>query len=1047
MHTGYVELLNYWRDSLIDAERVDDELPEEVLEITSEELRAGKISKESLSEEAVKRLGLKVEEAEKPGNEQPARVLVCPVQLQGKAQHGQKKKKDRALLWIPADLTSELELRPRQGKYPWISRKLLEPALGEVADLTVGRLDDVEKFIQENSPEIACTDWQGLLEYGQKMLKAVVGNIKVSDYTIYNKAYVVSDDGVDNPAVHLIKLYDAIISDNRNVPLLEKYLSMTDEPVTAVMGLEQTLDQASKHCGQMTAKFPLAPSQREALHHFLTLKDGEILAVNGPPGTGKTTLLHSIIATLWVEAAFYQSEPPIIVAVSANNQAVTNIIDSFGKVLEHNPGNPLAERWLPEVKSYGLYFPAANLFNEANSRFQVASTNFYYFPANSGFPGKVEERGYLLAASDFFMKKFEQCFGAKPQSIDTALCILHRELEKCVLLIRESVGKKKEVLSRYKHVLDELDDIRKRFGLDGIDFKDLPGALGEHLKKVEARETELRNQIIEVEKSISVISIECEKWLNLDRAWRLHQKSEPFWWKLAWFLPVVKRRRQARLAAFVQYHGLEQANGEISYFISAGMQAALNSKELKKKEKLRLNEDSRQITAEKKNIETARESVLKLMPKLAEFEEEVKNLGSFLNDLDVTPRHKAFLLATHYWEARWLKEVELLHQLNESGRMPTGKERVERKLKLYAMLTPCMVSTLYILPKILSAPPPRSYSEQRIFPLYNFADLLIIDEAGQVLPNLAAPAFALARKAVVVGDLLQIEPVCKIPKPVDIGNLVRHEVIKQADDLDKKYDEIKAKGITVSSGCVMAIAQRACRYQKYDSNGNPYPERGMFLSEHYRCLDEIIDYCNRLAYGGRLEPKRGSEIPPGALPPFGYLHVPGQSRYVGGSRINEKEAEAILEWILAYKDYLEALYGRGEKQIYEIIAILTPFVAQKKLINNMLKLSRFAALRGGEKIITAGTVHALQGAERDVVVFSPVCIVRDGNPADFFFNKGKNMLNVAVSRAKNSFLVFGDLNVFKAGDSGLPSRLLGERLFSKPENNLSLWGSSFIKRL
>lgn len=74
-----------------------------------------------------------------------------------------------------------------------------------------------------------------------------------------------------------------------------------------------------------------------------------------------------------------------------------------------------------------------------------------------------------------------------------------------------------------------------------------------------------------------------------------------------------------------------------------------------------------------------------------------------------------------------------------------------------------------------------------------------------------------------------------------------------------------------------------------------------------------------------------------------------------------------------------------------------------------------------------------------MVVFSPVCTAEDGSPADFFFNKNKNMLNVAVSRAKNSFLVFGDLNIFRTGDQGLPSRLLGEHLFLKPESDLTGW--------
>ena len=54
-----------------------------------------------------------------------------------------------------------------------------------------------------------------------------------------------------------------------------------------------------------------------------------------------------------------------------------------------------------------------------------------------------------------------------------------------------------------------------------------------------------------------------------------------------------------------------------------------------------------------------------------------------------------------------------------------------------------------------------------------------------------------------------------------------------------------------------------------------------------------------------------------------------------------------------------------------------------------------------------------------------------------FFDAGVNMLNVAVSRAQDSFLVFGDMNVFRNGRPGSPSRLLGEELFKNPDNEIT----------
>ncbi|MED1722041.1 AAA domain-containing protein [Brevibacillus parabrevis] len=81
---------------------------------------------------------------------------------------------------------------------------------------------------------------------------------------------------------------------------------------------ERTQDEIEELTGQMGGEYPLSPSQREAVNHFNHMENGEILAVNGPPGTGKTTLLQSIVADLYVQKALKQEKAPLIVATSTN---------------------------------------------------------------------------------------------------------------------------------------------------------------------------------------------------------------------------------------------------------------------------------------------------------------------------------------------------------------------------------------------------------------------------------------------------------------------------------------------------------------------------------------------------------------------------------------------------------------------------------------------------------------------------------------------------------------------------------------------------------
>ena len=69
--------------------------------------------------------------------------------------------------------------------------------------------------------------------------------------------------------------------------------------------------------------------------------------------------------------------------------------------------------------------------------------------------------------------------------------------------------------------------------------------------------------------------------------------------------------------------------------------------------------------------------------------------------------------------------------------------------------------------------------------LYNFADLLIVDEAGQVLPEVAAASFALAKKALVIGDTEQIAPIWNSLPCIDIGNMVEEHILPEGSQEER----------------------------------------------------------------------------------------------------------------------------------------------------------------------------------------------------------------------------------------------------------------------
>ncbi|MCD7935886.1 MAG: AAA domain-containing protein [Tannerellaceae bacterium] len=183
-----------------------------------------------------------------------------------------------------------------------------------------------------------------------------------------------------------------------------------------------------------------------------------------------------------------------------------------------------------------------------------------------------------------------------------------------------------------------------------------------------------------------------------------------------------------------------------------------------------------------------------------------------------------------------------------------------------------------------------------------------------------------------------------------------------------------------------------------------------------------MNYCNELAYNGLLKPLKGKSSGKSLFPPMALIHVDGHSEVKNRDRSNPFEAEAIVKWLLENRDRIVERYANGKEyvQIEDMVGIITPFVGQKKKLWHLLKKAGFDCNR-----MKVGTVHALQGAERPVILFSMVYGPEDA--ATMFFDRGPNMLNVAVSRAKDSFLEFAHKEILQKNKTA-PSGLLGAYL-------------------
>ena len=348
--------------------------------------------------------------------------------------------------------------------------------------------------------------------------------------------------------------------------------------------------------------------------------------------------------------------------------------------------------------------------------------------------------------------------------------------------------------------------------------------------------------------------------------------------------------------------------------------------------------------------------------------------------LDRSLRFKCFWLAVHYYEACWLLKVEKEPDLDLS------KQNRNVIYEEISFVCPCLVATFYRAPRCFSKN--RKAGEGGRGYLFNHIDLLIVDEAGMACTEIGIPTFSLSKRAIVVGDEKQIPPIYSI-KP----ETSRRYWCAESNELDESY-----KLIDSSSSSVMKVATQKSKFNRVWDDGEVY--NGLFLEEHRRCYREIINYCNELIYKGKLI-LRTIEAKPGELifPVMAHFRVPHTSSEhpPTGSRRSIEEAQAIAKWI---KDNEIAIVKENNGKLpKDVISVITPFTLQAKLIRTELEKIGYK----DDKSIPVGTVHTFQGAESPIVIYSTVY----GSEERYsFIENNRNLMNVAVSRAKKHFFLF-----------------------------------------
>lgn len=252
-------------------------------------------------------------------------------------------------------------------------------------------------------------------------------------------------------------------------------------------------------------------------------------------------------------------------------------------------------------------------------------------------------------------------------------------------------------------------------------------------------------------------------------------------------------------------------------------------------------------------------------------------------------------------------------------------------------------------------------------------DVLIVDEASQIGFE-ALPLLSLAKKAIVVGDDKQTTP--------EHVGLDRQKVFDIMDD--HLAGVPKYRTLFDPDNSLYDLAK-----QKFATP--------VMLSEHFRCLPEIIAFSNSQAYNGRIVPLRDQAPRPGWVP-LGVLRVVDGYR-VGD--INEPEALQVANLIADMCDD-----EKYDGMTFGVVTLLGS--SQAKLIWEKL-YDRLGPEQLEERKIRCGEAANFQGDERDIIVISTVVAIDPNQSATRFGAmtsvKDLRKINVAASRARNQMWV------------------------------------------
>jgi superfamily I DNA and/or RNA helicase/very-short-patch-repair endonuclease len=300
-----------------------------------------------------------------------------------------------------------------------------------------------------------------------------------------------------------------------------------------------------------------------------------------------------------------------------------------------------------------------------------------------------------------------------------------------------------------------------------------------------------------------------------------------------------------------------------------------------------------------------------------------------------------------------------------------------------------------------------AYSASTAAPLTSsLIDLVVVDEASQCSIAAILPLAYRAKKLMILGDSNQLRPIIKLSEIDDKFSSERNLL---------NYEDLREKNLDHRTSSAFSAFDKATSV-----------DAKVLLDEHYRSHSSISHWFNANFYSGNLT-LLGSRPSKSLSQGLFWRDIYGNwERGNRGSYLNIAECTEVVKIV-------------KENSTNGIsIGVVTPYALQAQEIRDLITKDLSEEILHEIEFVSS-TAHRFQGGEKDLIIYSTVITPETPQRSADWIKKNRELINVAVSRARESLIVvghpdapqvlnIGDLVSLKKATSMTKNNLNGEDL-------------------